>query len=110
MIEYPEPDFLPLSAIRIIGSSDDQPPKSPLDPFFDEVRRIVREEIALSKGNGVSQLLTAQQLALALEVKDTWVYEQSRLGNIPTHRIGRRYIRFDLNEVIEAQKKNQETL
>jgi len=83
--------------------------KSPFEPFFEEIRRIVREEISHSKGNGISQLLTAEELASALKVSDTWVYEQSRLGNIPTHRIGR-YIRFDLNEVIEGQKKNQQTL
>lgn len=38
-----------------------------------------------------------------LKVPISWVYEQSRQGNIPTHRIGR-YIRFDLREVLANQK------
>ena len=41
----------------------------------------------------------------AAKVPVSWVYEQSRQGNIPTYRLGR-YIRFDLLEVIQSQKKN----
>ena len=90
------------SSMSEIGSN-------PFEPIFDEIRRIVREEIARVGANGASELLTPEQLAKALKVSPTWVYEQSRLGNLPTHRIGR-YIRFDLNEVIiEEQKKNQKT-
>ena len=82
--------------------------KSPFEPFFEEIRRIVREEFARAKGNGISELLTADELAKALKVSPTWIYERSRMGSLPTHRIGR-YIRFELNEVIEDQKKNQQT-
>ncbi len=65
------------------------------------LRRIVREELAAGQdGHG---LLTPEALAERLCVPVSWVYEQSRQGNIPTHRIGR-YIRFDLREVIESQK------
>jgi hypothetical protein len=95
-----------------------EPTPNPFDPFFDEIRRIVREEIkaAASNGNGHgAKLLTPEELAekLALTGKDnkvstSWVYEQSRQGNIPTHRIGR-YLRFDLMEVLESQKKKKET-
>ncbi len=49
-------------------------------------------------------LLTPEELAKRLKVPVSWVYEQSRQGNIPTHRIGR-YIRFNLREVIESQEK-----
>jgi hypothetical protein len=45
----------------------------------------------------------SSQLAERLKVPISWVYEQSRLNEIPTHRIGR-YIRFDLNEVLASQK------
>jgi len=51
-------------------------------------------------------LLTAEELAQRLKVPVSWVYEQSRLRNIPTHRFGR-YIRFNLQEVIENQKKTK---
>jgi len=81
---------------------------NPFEVIFDEFRRIVREEIARAGANGSSELLTPEQLAKALKVSPTWVYEQSRLDNIPTHRIGR-YIRFDLSEVIKSQKNNKQT-
>ncbi|MBI2361025.1 MAG: helix-turn-helix domain-containing protein, partial [Deltaproteobacteria bacterium] len=52
--------------------------------------------------NGKVNLLTPEELAERLKVPLSWVYEQSRQGKIPTHRIGR-YIRFDLCEVLESQ-------
>jgi excisionase family DNA binding protein len=81
-------------------------PSNPFAPFFDEVRRIVREEIkAGTNANGyASPLLTPEQLSETLSVPVSWVYEQSRQGNIPTHRIGK-YIRFNLAEVVESQKR-----
>jgi hypothetical protein len=90
-----------------------EPGKNPFEPFFDEIRRIVRDEIkAAMNGNGAkSELLTPKQLAEKLGLRNekgeltvSWVYEQSRQGNIPTHRIGK-YLRFDLSEVLESQKK-----
>jgi excisionase family DNA binding protein len=45
-------------------------------------------------------------LAARLKVPITWVYEQSRQNKIPTHRIGR-YIRFNLDEVLESQKNKE---
>lgn len=79
--------------------------KNPFEPFFDEIRKIVRDEIkAASNGNEHAVLLTPEQLALQLSVPVTWVYEQSCQGNLPTHRIGR-YLRFNLAEVLENQKK-----
>jgi len=82
--------------------------KTPFDPFFDAIRQIVREEIALSNGNAPSELLTPEELADKLKLPVSWVYEQSRLGNIPTHKLGR-YIRFDLAEVLRKQKEKRET-
>jgi len=51
-----------------------------------------------------SALLTPEQLAAALQVPKSWVYESSRLGKLPVHRLGK-YIRFDLQEVLDSQKK-----
>jgi len=77
------------------------------DPFRVELEGIV--ERALKKalnGNGhQTELLTPEQLAEKLIVPLSWVYEQSRLGKIPTHKLGR-YIRFDLHEVLASQKKD----
>jgi len=70
------------------------------------LRRIVREEIQALKNDKAAELLTPEELAERLKVPLSWVYEQSRQGNIPTHRMGR-YIRFDLREVIDSQKKNE---
>ena len=77
------------------------------DALFDVVRQAVQEGIKELKGelNGHSELLTPEELAERLKVPLTWVYEQSRQGNIPTHRIGR-YIRFDFHEVVESQKNH----
>ncbi len=77
------------------------------EALLQTIREAVREEFqALMGQNGhQANLLTAEQLAERLKVPLTWVYEQSRQGNIPTHRLGR-YIRFDLHEVLVSQKKD----
>lgn len=80
--------------------------KTPFEPFFDEIRRILKQEIEAATGNKTAELLTPEELAGKLKVPVSWVYEQSRQGNIPTHRIGR-YIRFDIREVLESQKNRQ---
>jgi hypothetical protein len=76
--------------------------------ILDGIKQAVAEAMReVSNGNGhVSELLKPEELAAKLKVPLSWVYEQSRLGNIPTHRIGARYIRFDLAEVIASQKKS----
>lgn len=82
--------------------------KTPFDPFFNTIRQIVREEIAQANGDRATELLTPEELAEKLKLPVSWVYEQSRLGNIPTHKLGR-YIRFDLAEVLRKQKEKRET-
>jgi excisionase family DNA binding protein len=79
--------------------------KNPFEPFFEHIRQIVRDEIrTMTDGNSTSErLLNPEELAECLNVPVSWVYEQSRQGNIPTHRIGR-YIRFRLAEVIASQQ------
>ena len=101
-------------------------PANFLEPFFDEIRRIVRAELAQAlSGNGNGHkpageaLLDVEQLAQALSVKTTWIYEQTRKKAdpkktdpkdqpIPHLRVGR-YPRFELSKVkawIEARQKN----
>ena len=72
------------------------------EAFLDAIRHVVREEVKAATNTG--GLLTPNELASKLKLPVSWVYEQSRQGNIPTHRLGR-YIRFDLREVIESQRK-----
>jgi excisionase family DNA binding protein len=84
-----------------------QPAKNPFDAMLDAFRQIVREELA-ALDTAPTELLTPEQLAERIKVPLSWVYEQSRQGNLPTHRIGR-YIRFDLAEVLESQKKRGDT-
>jgi excisionase family DNA binding protein len=77
------------------------------EALLDAIRQAVRDEIQLSNGRQDHALLTSEELAEKLKLPVSWVYEQSRQGKIPTHRLGR-YIRFDLQEVIDSQKKKGE--
>ena len=106
---------------------------NPFEPFFAEIRRIVREEIAAaSNGNGhggnvtetdekelqrlkalaaakaaveAGALLTAEQLAAMLQVDKATVYERVKKRTIPFYQAGR-FVRFNLQEVLESQKKS----
>jgi len=77
------------------------------DPFRSELKEIVERAVEQAlNGNGhQTELLTPEKLAEKLIVPLSWVYEQSRLGKIPTHKLGR-YIRFDLHEILASQKKD----
>jgi excisionase family DNA binding protein len=82
-------------------------PANPFDLFLDRIREVVRDELrAVANGHG-AELLTPEELAERMKLPVSWVYEQSRQGNIPTHRLGR-YLRFSLTEVLESQKKKKE--
>jgi len=87
-------------------SKPEAPTDSPLPALEAWFRGLIREELraANQNGHGESKLLTPEELANRLQVPLSWVYEQSRQGNIPTHRLGR-YIRFDLHGVLASQKK-----
>jgi excisionase family DNA binding protein len=83
-------------------------PKNPFAPFFDEIRQIVREEIAAaSNGNGRGKLLTADQLAEALQVSKATVYDWVKTDSVPYYQSGR-FVRFDLREVLASQRKDRE--
>ena len=79
---------------------------NPFESLEGWLRNLIREEIQAANQNGhQANLLTAEQLAERLQVHKNWVYEQSRLGNIPTIRVGR-HIRFSLHEVLTHQRQN----
>lgn len=68
--------------------------------LLEAIRLVIREEI-----KAVDEvLLSPEELAERLKIPISWVYEQSRLGRIPTYRVGK-YIRFKLNEVLKSQQK-----
>ena len=77
------------------------------DPLRAEIKELVREAIREESGeNGhMPDLLKPEELAKRLNVRLSWIYEQSRQGNIPTHRLGR-YLRFNIHEVLASQKKD----
>ena len=72
------------------------------------IKPIVQEAVKdAMNGHREIELLSPEELAERIKVPLSWVYEQSRQGKIPTHRMGR-YIRFDLREVIESQQKKSD--
>jgi hypothetical protein len=86
--------------------SDSNPQALLGQAIIDAIRNVVEEAIQKANANGhPTELLSPEDLAARLKVPLSWVYDQSRQRNIPTHRIGR-YIRFDLREVIASQKKS----
>jgi excisionase family DNA binding protein len=63
----------------------------------DEVEKVLRN----LQGNPrpSSTLLTVEELAEALHVPRSWIYDRTRKKTIPHVKVGR-YPRFDLNEVL----------
>ena len=81
-----------------------------LNLTIEQLKALIQEgvEKAVGRNGHGKELLTPEEVADRLKVPLSWVYEQSRQGNIPTHRLGR-YIRFDLNEVLACTKKDHPT-
>jgi len=84
-----------------------EPNKTPTllgEALRSEIKALIREVLqeALASNGKPGGLLTPEELADRLKVPLTWIYEQSRQGKIPTHRVGR-YIRFNLAEVLASQ-------
>ena len=96
-----------------MGNHQQQPIASdPLNSFIDllaervaqKIQQQTRAEKIISE-----RLLTPPELAEHLQVPISWVYDQSRVGAIPTVRVGR-YLRFHLGEVLgylQAQKRSR---
>jgi excisionase family DNA binding protein len=89
-------------------SQSNQPPQHSLfgEVFADLVRGIIREELCMLKQNvnGNGKLLTAEELADVLQVHKATVYEWVKCEAIPYYQSGR-FVRFNLHEVLESQKK-----
>ena len=60
-----------------------EPGKNPFDPFFDEIRRIVREEMAAALGDSkqaaiIKEWLSAKECAALYGLPPTWFEEKGR--------------------------------
>jgi excisionase family DNA binding protein len=84
-----------------------EPTKNPFDLFLDQIREVVRQEMRAANRNGQAVLLTAEQLAKALQVNKATVYEWVKAKAIPYYQAGR-FVRFNLEEVPERQRKRNE--
>ena len=80
---------------------------NPFEPFFQEIRKIIREEICAAN-NSSEKMLTAEQLADALQVHKATVYGWVKTKSIPYFESGR-HLRFDLQEVLDHLRKKPDT-
>src|SRR5215470_10908936 len=85
--------------------------KNPFEPLFDEIRRIVREELKAAtnakNSNGHSpSLLSAAEAAKLWDVPKTWISEAARRGELPSVRLGH-YVRFQPEDLEEFIKRNR---
>jgi excisionase family DNA binding protein len=83
--------------------------KNPFDLLLDQIRAVVREEIAANL-NGTAtkgdRLLDPAEAAKLLSVSEDWLYHNA--GKLPfTRKLGRRLLRFSYQEMmkwIESKK------
>lgn len=88
----------------MVKKQDKDPDRLVATLSVGELREIIREESRIP--GGLSGLLSPKELAERLGVPPSWVYERSRLGKLPTHRVGK-YPRFYLAEVLEAEARRK---
>ena len=89
--------------------------KNPFEPFFGEIRRIVREEIraelaARNNGHGFADKdwLKADEAAQLYGLPKTWFEERGRAGDIARTKAGR-YVLFKRRDIEEYLEKNKST-
>jgi excisionase family DNA binding protein len=78
------------------------------EALLDAIRAAVKEAMGEANGNGHAALLTAGQLAEALQVHKATVYEWVKAKTIPYYQAGR-FVRFNLSEVLKSQRKKSES-
>ena len=69
--------------------------QNPFAPFFDEMRRIVREEVTqlAREASQQDRLLDAEEAARILSVSVEWLYRNSK--RLPfTRKLGHKMLRF----------------
>jgi excisionase family DNA binding protein len=70
------------------------------------IKKTVAETIKAMQASKpqAGKLLTVKELAGELQISPYSIYEKSRRGEIPCHRVGKS-LRFDLQEVLASQAK-----
>ena len=87
-------------------------PKTDTRPLWqltvEEFRELIRQEIAAGAGitNGHTKPLTATELAEVLKLNKATIYQRVKAGEIPYLKVGR-FLRFNLQAVLDSQKKNE---
>jgi predicted DNA-binding transcriptional regulator AlpA len=70
--------------------------KNPFEPFFDQIRQVVREEIRVLNGEDRKEderLLNADEAAEILNVSSDWLYRNAK--KLPfTRKLGPKMLRF----------------
>ena len=83
---------------------------NPFDLLIERFREVVREELraaGITSGNGRHQKpLTAEELAEFLQVDKATIYEWVKANKIPCLKVGR-FLRFNLQAVLDSQKTNK---
>ena len=78
--------------------------KNPFEPFFEEIRQLVREEIcALNAGSHMQEeerLLNAEEAAKILNVSSDWLYRHAK--KLPfTRKVGPKMLRFSHKGIVK---------
>ena len=84
--------------------------QNPFAPFYDEVRRIVREELhahGSQKPAVPRQWLRAEELAEEFRLPKTWFEERGRAGDIARIKPGR-YVLFKRRDIEEYFERHRE--
>ena len=77
------------------------------EPLREELKSLIREVLAEGNGNGRHlKPLTAEELAEILQVEKATIYEWVKANKIPCLKVGR-FLRFNLQAVLDSQKKNE---
>jgi excisionase family DNA binding protein len=78
-------------------------------PLREELKSLIREVLAEGNGNGTGRHLkplTAEELAETFRVDKATVYEWVKANKIPYLKVGR-FLRFNLQAVLDSQGKNE---
>ena len=78
--------------------------KNPFEPFFEEIRQVVREEIrALNGGSNTQEeerLLNAEEAAAIIGMSPDWLYRHAK--KLPfTRKLGPKTLRFSHQGILK---------
>jgi excisionase family DNA binding protein len=78
--------------------------QNPFAPFFDEFRKIIREEIerALNERKPAKLMFTVEEACQMLNVQRSWLLSKVRAGEMPHRRNGHRiyFAQQDIDEIM----------